>query len=167
MLTAFCVLYFCISAFLHFWILAFIFIWSCCLTSPQSKHAEEVDRWTDRNDEGGSSGGNSRFAAALAKFNERNDRKTYKALELDADIMRSMNEEEIFIVRSPCGADGCKFYKNVQPTVQIKLSKAGMFFHRMDYEQLYLTEGHCPINRKPDAEMEGNADTSNEHGNAM
>jgi len=112
---------------------------------------EEVDRWTDRGDEKGG----DRFAAALAKFNERNDRKNYKPVEVDASVMRSMNEEEVFVVRSPCPADRCKFYKNVDPTVAIKLSRAGVFFHRMDYEQLYLTEGYCPISRKKDPEMEG------------
>ncbi len=115
---------------------------------------EEVDRWTDRSDDGGSSS-EDRFTTALAKFNERNDRKQYKPLELDAKTLRSIHEEEVFIVRSPCAADRVKFYKNVNPKVGIKLSRANVFFHRMDYEQLYLTEGHCPISRKPDAEMEG------------
>ena len=119
----------------------------------ESKQSEEVDRWTDKEETG--PGGEDGFNAALARFNERNDRKTYKPLEISAAIMRSMNEEEVFVVRSPCNADRSKYYKNVQPDVRIKLSTAGVFFHRMDYEELYLTEGHCPLSRKPDPEMEG------------
>jgi hypothetical protein len=43
----------------------------------ESKQSEEVDRWTDnKGDDGGAGGADGGFNAALARFNERNDRKT-------------------------------------------------------------------------------------------
>jgi intraflagellar transport protein 122 len=115
---------------------------------------EEVDRWTDKGDSNGN-GEVTPFSEALARFNERNDRKNYKPLELDKRVIRSLKEEEVFIVHPACSADNCKFYKNMSPDVSIKLSRAGIFFHRTDYEEIYLTEGHCPLSRKKDPEMEG------------
>ena len=65
----------------------------------ESKQEPEVDRWTEKSDEpgggGGGGGADDGFNSALARFNERNDRKNYKPLEVGAAVMRAMHEEEV------------------------------------------------------------------------
>lgn len=73
---------------------------------------------------------------------------TYKAVEVDERILKSLRYEEVFIVDYSqfCPTQPLKFFKNMVPDVAITLcDRCCQFFLQDEYEFAYMEKGHCPF----------------------
>ena len=74
--------------------------------------------------------------------------ESYKPVEVDERILKSLRYEEIFIVdySQYCPAFPRKYFKNMVPDVAITLcEKCCKFFLQDEYEFAYIEKGCCPF----------------------
>ena len=106
------------------------------------------------------------FVNLLRHFDARQrNKEQYRPVVVDAKVLKSMEREEVFVVRPELAHLDQKdmdlqvrtrFFKNLIPDMNIRLcGNCWHFFHEDDFELLYLEKGYCPFCRKKDADMEG------------
>ncbi|RLN56691.1 hypothetical protein BBJ29_006329 [Phytophthora kernoviae] len=87
----------------------------------------------------------NRQATYGSSVGHRSTAAPYRVLQLDAQTLRALRPNDVFIVKYPTRALRPKYYKNMIPEIKIHLSPhCRRFFHEEDFEFEYLKAGHCP-----------------------
>lgn len=74
------------------------------------------------------------------------DGKGYKPLLLDSNVLKSLREEEVFILEYPGSLIRNKYYKNMIPEIKLRnCPSCRKFFHEDDFDFEYLKKLRCPF----------------------